>query len=126
VTNVYQVTASAPLVKPANVVLVYSNLLPAPTDIYTAGNPDGPWTSIGARKEAQPFTITNSTKSLGYFAAGYPSTPPKPGAVRVGGGQALPIVVAILIGIVLVAGIPLAGLRRRRARGAVEEKEDEA
>jgi hypothetical protein len=45
--------------------------------------------------------------------------------VRVGGGQALPIVVAILIGIVLVAGIPLAALRRRRARGAVEEKEDE-
>jgi hypothetical protein len=125
VTNAYHVTSSAPLVKPVNLVLIYSNLLPPPTDVYIAADPDGPWTSIGARKEAQPFTITNSTKSLGYFAAGYPSTPPKPGAVRVGGGQALPIVVAILIGIVLVAGIPLAALRRRRARGAVEEKEDE-
>jgi hypothetical protein len=126
VTNAYYVTANAPLVKPAHVVLLYSNLLPPPSDIYLAADPAGPWTSIGANKEAMPYTITTTTKSLGYFAAGYPLTSPPPGALRVGGGQLLPILVAALIGLVLLAGVPLAMMRRRRARGEVKEEEDEA
>ena len=125
VTNVYRATASAPLVKPANVVLVYSNVLPQPSAIYLAANPDGPWTSIGANKEAMPWTITTKTNSVGYFAAGYAVSSAPEGAVRVGGGQMLPIVVAILIALVLLAGIPLAVLRRRRARGEVEAEEEE-
>jgi hypothetical protein len=125
VTNVYDVVASAPLVKRANVVLRYSNLLPPPSDIYLAADPAGPWKSIGASREAQPFTINSSTAALGYFAAGYPVASPPPGAVRVGGGQTLPIVVAVLIALVLLAGVPLAILRRRRPRGAVEEETDE-
>jgi hypothetical protein len=126
VTNAYYVTANAPLVKPAHVVLLYSNLLPPPSDIYLAADPAGPWASIGANKEAMPYTITTTTKSLGYFAAGYPLTSPSPGALRVGGGQLLPILVAALIGLVLLAGVPLAMMRRRRARGEVQEEEDEA
>jgi hypothetical protein len=124
VTNVYQITASAPLVKSANLVLRFSNLLPAPTDVYFASDPAGPWKSIGAAQQAQPFTIDTSTRSFGYFAAGYPSASPPPGAVSVGGGQVLPIVVAVLIVLVILAGVPLAVLRRRQSRGEVE-KEDE-
>jgi hypothetical protein len=127
VTNVYYVTANAPLVKPAHVVLLFSNLLPPPSDIYLTADPAGPWTSIGANKEAMPYTITTTTKSLGYFAAGYSLKAPPPGALRIGGSQLLPIVVAVLIGLVLLAGIPLAMMRRRRARGEVApEEEDEA
>lgn len=131
VTNVYYVTANAPLVpvkvkdKAPNVVLRYSNLLPAPSDVYLAADPGGPWTSIGAGLDSQPFTINTRTTSLGYFAAGYPLTSPPPGAVRVGGSQVLPIVVAILIVLVLLAGIPLAVLRRRRSRPIDGEDEEE-
>jgi hypothetical protein len=125
VTNVYQVIASAALAKSANLVLRFSNLEPAPTDVYYASDPGGPWKSIGAAQQAQPFTIVTSTKSFGYFAAGYPSASPPPGAVSVGGGnQTLPIIVAVLIVLVVLAGIPLAILRRRQSRGEVEEEGD--
>jgi hypothetical protein len=127
VTNVYHVVASAPLVKRASVVLVYSNLEAAPTAIYQADDSAGPWKSIGAARDAMPFTITTTSASLGYFAAGYPQTTAASGALRIGGGsQVLPIVVAILIAIVLLAGLPLAMLRRRRGRAGVEADEDEA
>jgi hypothetical protein len=126
VTNVYHVVASAPLVKRASVVLVYSNLEPAPTAIYQADDPAGPWKPIGAAREAMPFTITTTSASLGYFAAGYPQTAAASGALRVGGGQLLPIVVAVLIAVVLLAGLPLAMLRRRRGGVGVEADEDEA
>jgi hypothetical protein len=125
VTNIYQITASAPLAKSANLVLRFSNLEPAPTTVYYATDPAGPWTSIGAQQQAQPFTIVTSTKSFGYFAAGYPSASPPPGAVTVGGGgQSLPIIVAVLIGLVILAGIPLAILRRRQSHGETEEEGD--
>jgi hypothetical protein len=125
VTNVYEITASAPLAKSANLVLRYSNLEPAPTDVYFASDPGGPWKSIGAAQQAQPFTIVTSTKLFGYFAAGYASASPPPGAVSVGGGnQTLPIIVAVLIVLVVLAGIPLAILRRRQSRGEVEEEGD--
>lgn len=124
VTNVYQITASASLVKSANLVLRYSNLEPAPTDVYFASDPGGPWKSIGAAQQAQPFTIVTTTKLFGYFAAGYASASPPPGAVSVGGGQTLPIVVAVLIGLVVLAGIPLAILRRRQSHGEAEEEGD--
>lgn len=124
VTNVYQITASAPLVKAANLVLRYSNLEPAPSDVYFASDPAGPWTALGIQQQAQVFTVVTSTKSFGYFAAGYPSASPPPGAVSVGGGQTLPIIVAVLIGLVVLAGVPLAIMRRRQSRGGVEEEGD--
>ena len=126
VTNVYQVQADATLVKPANLVLRFSNLVAAPTDVYFATDPAGPWKSIGANQQSQPFTLDTQTKQFGYFAAGYASASPPPGAVTVGGGQALPIVVAVLIVLVVLAGLPLAILRRRRAGGGEEEDEDDA
>ena len=117
VTNVYHVTASAPLdaQKPANVELVYSNLKPDPSAIYQAQGPDGPWTKLSQSQPGQPFTIVAKTTTFGYFAAGYTATSPQPGAVTVGGGQLLPIVVAVLIVVVVLAGLPLAVMRRRRS-----------
>jgi hypothetical protein len=111
VTNIYRVTATAPLIKAANVLMLYSSLKPDPSAIYLADDPSGPWRSIGASPQAQQWTIHTTTQSLGYFAAGYSSTAPPPG-LRIG-GPILPIVVAALIVLVLIAGIPLAILRRR-------------
>jgi hypothetical protein len=125
VTNVYHITADAPLVKPANLVLRYSNLLPDPTDVYFATDPAGTWKSIGAAQTAQPFTIDTTTRDFGYFAAGYPSASPPPGVVQVGGGQTLPIVVAVLITLVVVAGLPLALRRRRGVRTEDEDLPDD-
>jgi hypothetical protein len=126
VTNVYQVTAGAPLAdpasKPASVVLRYSNLLPAPSDVYFATDPAGSWTSLGGNAQPLTFSIDARTRFLGYFAAGYPSASPAPGAVTIGGGQVLPIVVAIIIVLVVLAGLPLALARRRR--GGSSEDED--
>ena len=93
--------------------------------MYLAPDPGGQWTSVGAARDSQPFTINTRATSLGYFAAGYPLTSPPPRAMRVGGSQVLPIVVAILIGLVLLAGIPLAMLRRRRSGSVVEEEESQ-
>ncbi len=125
VTNIYQVTAGAPLRKPANLRIRYSNLEPDPTDVYFATDPAGPWTSIYTVRTGEPFVIDATATSLGYFAAGYPSASPAASAVRIGGGQVLPIVVAVLIVLVILAGLPLALLHRRQSRAGVED-EDEA
>jgi hypothetical protein len=127
VTNAYQISATAPLKMSATLLLRYSNLEPAPSDIYVASDPAGPWKSIGAQQQSQPFTIVTKTSSFGYFAAGYPAASPTPGAVTVGGGQLLPIVVAGLVVLVVLAGVPMAVLRRRRAgKSDADEHEDEA
>ncbi|HYL07254.1 MAG TPA: transmembrane domain-containing protein [Candidatus Udaeobacter sp.] len=123
VTNIYQITANAPLVKPSNLTMVYSNLEPAPSAIYSSTSVDGPWTSLGASPQAQPFTIWIPVRSLGYFAAGYPAASPPPGTPTVGGGQSLPLIVGVLIAVVILAGLPLAVLRRRRSADGEEEDE---
>ena len=115
VTNVYQVTADAPLKSsmPANLVMRFSNLVPNPSIIYQAQDPNGTWSPLSSQP-GQPFTLVSKTTTFGYFAAGYPSSSPPPGSVTVGGGQILPIVVAILIVVVVLAGLPIAVMRRRR------------
>jgi hypothetical protein len=114
VTNVYYITANARLVKPPSLVLRYSNLLPDPSDVYSASSPDGPWTGHPRNQQAQMWTAEIRTPTLGYFAAGYQQPSPPSGTVRIGGNQLLPIVVAALIVLVVLAGVPLAVLRRRR------------
>ena len=121
-TNTYLITADAKLVMKANLVLRYSNLVPAPAFVYTAADANGPWTSIGGN-EGQPLTIQATTSGLGYFAAGYPANATTSGSG--GTGQLLPIAVAVLIIGVLVAGIPLAMVRRRRAGSDADEEGDE-
>ncbi|HXC75983.1 MAG TPA: hypothetical protein VNU19_02930 [Candidatus Acidoferrum sp.] len=119
-TNTYLISTSAPLLKPANLVLEYSYLVPAPSFIYRADNVDGPWTSIGGN-ESQPFTIQATASRLGYFAAGYPASAVSPG----GSSALLPIAVAVLIIGVLIAGIPLAIARRRQTSDGEPDEIDD-
>jgi hypothetical protein len=119
-TNVYLVTASATLVDAANLALAYSSDVPAPSFIYAATDTTGPWKSIGGAEDTQIYTIHTSIRQLGYFAAGYPAN-----AVSGGGSsQLLPIAVAVLILAVLIAGIPLAAVRRRRAAAGADNPDE--
>lgn len=123
-TNTYLITADAPLVKKASLVMKFSDLVPAPSTVYYATSAAGPWTSIGALSQAQPFTIDTTIDKFGYYAAGYPSSAVSrsPG----GSSQLLPIAIAVLIIAVLLAGVPLAIIRRRRAPDHGEEEEDDS
>ncbi|HEY1162351.1 MAG TPA: hypothetical protein VGF78_04695 [Candidatus Dormibacteraeota bacterium] len=130
-TNVYLVTADAPFIqdaaasipcRPACIGMRYSNLIPAPSFIYLAQDPNGPWKNIGG-SESQQFVIRANTNQLGYFAAGYPANATN--KTPSGTSQLLPIAVAVLIIGVLVAGIPLAMVRRRRAAGDVDDESDD-
>ena len=121
-TNVYLITADAKLVMPANLVMRYSDLVPAPSTIYLAVDANSQWKGVGGA-DTQSFAIQTTTSQIGYFAAGYPGD-----AVRgtsSGASQLLPIAVAILILGVLIASIPLAVVRRRRAAGEQEDPEQE-
>jgi hypothetical protein len=91
--------------------------------VYYATSPAGPWTSIGALSQAQPFTIDTTIDKFGYYAAGYPSSAVSPSAG--GNSQLLPIAIAVLILAVILAGIPLAIIRRRRAPDHGEEDDSE-
>jgi hypothetical protein len=121
-TNAYVISADTPLVKTGTLVMRYSDIVPAPSNIYHADSPDGPWKSIPVNSQAQPFTIDASINTFGYYAAGYPAGSVSHGSPN---SQLLPIAVAILIAGVLVAGIPLAIVRRRRGAGGVEDDADE-
>jgi hypothetical protein len=120
-TNAYLITADAPLVKKANLVMRYSDIIPAPGNVYFATAADATWTGIGALSESQPFTIDTTIDKFGYYSAGYPTSSVSHGGAS---SQLLPIAIAILIIGVLVAGIPLAVMRRRS--GPVQPEEDDA
>src|SRR4029077_7165909 len=64
--NTYLITADAPLVKKSNLVMRYSDIITAPSTVYSSAAADGPWKSIGALNEAQPFTIDTTTDQFGY------------------------------------------------------------
>jgi hypothetical protein len=125
-TNVYCFTSSSPL-QPGKDVLItlqYSDQLPAPSDIYQYQG-DGPWQKIGSTGSAAPFTIAVRPTSLGCFAGGYPANAAQTAGARVGGGQTLPIIVALVILVVVLAGIPLAVLRRRRTSDEEWDEEED-
>jgi hypothetical protein len=123
-TNTYLITAGAPLVKKANLVFRYSDVVPAPSTFYRTTNVDDAWTSVGG-VDGAPFTLQTTVGELGYFAAGYPSNSTQASGLQIGGGQLLPIAVTILIIAVLVAGIPLAIMRRRSSSTEPHEADDE-
>ncbi len=121
-TNVYLISANAPVRpdKAANLELRYSDQVPAPSFMYLAVDANGQWKPIGG-SESQQFILQTTTSQLGYFSAGYAGNATNSPA---GTSQLLPIAVAVLILGVLVAGVPLAIVRRRRA-GDSDEGEDE-
>jgi len=123
-TNVYCVTSSSALApgKDVLVTLQFSDQLPAPSDVYEYQG-DGPWQKIGSTGSAAPFYIAVRATSLGCFAAGFPANSKQTAqGARVGGGQALPIIVALAILVVVLAGVPLAVMRRRAAAAEEEDK----
>jgi hypothetical protein len=120
VTNTYLITANARLLKSANLVFRYSELVPAPSEFYRAASVDGPWTQVRG-SDGAPFTLQTTINEFGYYAAGYSSNSSRASGIRIGGGQLLPIAVTVLIVGVLVAGIPLAIMRRRSAVARPQE-----
>ena len=119
-TNTYLISADAPLVKGANLVMAYSAVEPDPSFVYSAASADGPWTNIGSSQQARFWTIQPAglVTKLDYFAAGYPSDAVAKNSL---GNQLLPAVIALLIVGVLVAGIPLAVIRRRREAASADD-----
>jgi hypothetical protein len=120
-TNVYLVTASQPLVKDAIITLSYSDGQPAPSTIYRADQSGEGWSGIGSTASHAPWTISVQTRKLGYFAAGYDTARGATGP-RLGGGQILPIITALAIVIVVIAGLPLALAQRRRMASRTEDE----
>lgn len=114
-TNVYLVTASQPLQREALVTLRFSDAVPAPSDVYRAPKEGGSWTRVGSTGASSPFYISARSDQLGYFAGCYPGGADRAASgPRVGGGQTLPIIVGLAVVLVLIGGVPLALLRRRR------------
>lgn len=119
VTNVYDITSSTAMVKTSNLRLLYSTVLPAPSSIYVAQT-GGTWKAIASNPSSSTgcSDIVAAVDTTGLYMAGYPSNSSQPnGSTTIGGGQVLPIVVALAILIVVLAGVPLAVVRRRRAPG---------
>jgi hypothetical protein len=114
-TNVYCFTSSSALAagKDALITMQFSDQLPAPSDVY-GYPPGGSWAKLGNTGAAQPFYIAARVNFVGCFAAAYPANAGQTAnGARLGGGQTLPILVALAILVVVLAGIPLAVLRRR-------------
>jgi hypothetical protein len=126
-TNVYCVTASKPVApgKDVLVTLRFSDQAPAPSDVYLLPDGSQSWRRLGSTGASAPYTISTRSTALGCFMAGYPADAGvKASGPRVGGGQLVPILVAVAILVVVLAGVPLAVLRRRGA-AAENEAEDE-
>jgi hypothetical protein len=111
-TNVYCFTSSSPLVpgKDPLVTMQYATNTSAPTDVYEyeAG---GAWQKLGSTGTAAPYYISARAGTLGCFAGGYVQGAPRPAG---SGATTLPVVAGLAVAVVVLAGIPLLVLRRRR------------
>ena len=124
-TNVYLFKASKALKLDGLITLRYSDQLPAPSDLWTAPENGGAWTKLGSTGSAAPFQIAVRTKQLGYFAGCYPpGASVKPNGPTVGGGETLPIIVALAVVLVVLGGIPLLLVRRRDGEPAAGGRGD--
>jgi hypothetical protein len=110
--NVYCITSSTPLSEgtTAQVSLLVPPTEPFPSAMYFAPDQTGPWRSIGGQVDLNTYLMSASTSSFGCFAVGYVT--PKPGQGPTVSGFLLPLVVAVLIAAVVLAGLPLAVRRR--------------
>jgi hypothetical protein len=114
-TNVYRITAGAPLAKEAHIVLQYSDQLAAPSTIYTADDGGSTWRALPPLDSSQPCQLSAKTTKLGLFVAGYPRAATRPSGFTIG-GAVLPIVAAAAVILVLLSAVPIAILRQRQAR----------
>jgi hypothetical protein len=110
-TNVYLIRASAPLAKPAQVRLMFSELARTGR-LYRAAYPDGPWQPVGAPDPQGLSYFVGDTSALpAYFVGGSPVTP-----TRSRDALNLQLVAAVAVAVVLLAAVPLLLLRRRSAK----------
>ncbi len=114
-TNVYLIRASAPLARPAQVRLMFSEMARTGR-LYRASYPDGPWQSVGAPDSQGLSYFVGDTAALpAYFVGGSPVTP-----TRSRETLNLQLVAAVAVAVVLLAAVPLLLLRRRSARAGEE------
>jgi hypothetical protein len=118
-TNVYCITSSSPLVSGRDplVTLQYSSQVSPPNDVYEYQDGTG-WRKIGNTGSAAPYYIATRVTALGCFAGGVLPGTSAPASGGIGG--TLPVVAALAVAVVVLAGIPLLVLRRR----GDEEDED--
>lgn len=100
---------------PFQVSLLVPPTEPFPSAVYEAPSRDGPWRSIGGSVDLSTYLVSAQASALGCFAVGYPT--PKRGGPGIS-GSLLPLVVAVIIAVVLLAGLPIA-VRRRYNRPRV-------
>lgn len=117
-TNVYDIEASAKLVKQGNLRLVLAPNLPSATVVYHAGS-DCQWSAITNTSPGGCGDIQVRIGDPGFYAAGVSNVAGAPGAPRrssSGVQSLLPWIVAGAIVVVILAGLPLALVRRRPPR----------
>jgi hypothetical protein len=112
--NAYCVTSTTPLSAGSSVqvTLLLPPNEPFPAAMYRAASLDGPWSSIGGSVDLGTYLMSAHAPDFGCFAVGYP--PPKPGGPGIS-GPLLPWITAVLVAVVVLAGLPMA-LRRRYNR----------
>jgi hypothetical protein len=112
--NAYCVTGITPLNagKSLQVTLLVPPTEPFPTAMYRAASLDGQWSSVGGGVDLNTYLMSAAAPDYGCFAVGYP--PPKPNGPGIH-GPLLPLVAAVLVAVVVLAGLP-AALRRRYNR----------
>lgn len=113
-TNVYEVSATAKLVKQGNLRLVLAPNMPSATVVYHAGS-DCSWSPITNTSPGGCGDIQVRVSDLGFYAAGVANLSGASGSRTRGGSSLqslLPWIVAGAIVVVILAGLPLALVRR--------------
>ena len=111
--NVYCFTADTTLTagRQARISLLWPVDRPPASAMYRAAQRDAAdWTPVGGSFDPSTYLFDAMTDALGCFALGYPT--PKPGQGPSISGSALPVIVAVLVVVVVLAGLP--GVLRRR------------
>ncbi len=119
-TNAYLVLASAPLAGDAIVTLTYSYRVGIPSALYGADPESREWRALRPSLAVEPYTVAATTRSLGYFAAGHPKDSDMRAPQRA--GPSLPLLVAVLVGLVLLAGVPLVILAKKPEAGEAGDR----
>jgi hypothetical protein len=116
--NVYLVTASAPPTGTITIALRYgSQQVGPPTDIFEATGATSPWKALASATSPVPFTLSATTRTLGYFVVGFPPGTPAPAAPASPAGPPVAVLVAVAAAaLAVLAALPLAMARRRAAR----------
>lgn len=114
-TNVYCYSSTTSVARGHRVLitLAYAAGIAPPAAIYTYQD-GGPWRRLGSTVGGQPFTISVYSPSLGCFAAAAEPSPASGSGPLGAPGQDLPVLVAALILLLLLAALPLIVLRGRK------------